>query len=115
MWDPSAVVVMGASSCGKSTIASMLAHRLNLIFEEGDWFHPQSNIEKMHSGEPLTDEGPGWRALPPGFEALEESGPDECPIVVSIVPHPREIVDLIVDKLGRATVPELTKLHPSEA
>jgi carbohydrate kinase (thermoresistant glucokinase family) len=47
---------MGVSGCGKSTIASMLAHRLNWIFEEGDWFHPQSNVEKMHSGEPLTDE-----------------------------------------------------------
>jgi gluconokinase len=47
---------MGVSGCGKSTIASMLAHRLNWIFEEGDWFHPPSNIEKMHSGVPLTDE-----------------------------------------------------------
>jgi len=27
---------MGVSGCGKSTIASMLAHRLNWIFEEGD-------------------------------------------------------------------------------
>src|SRR6516165_7210682 len=47
---------MGVSGCGKSTIASMLAHRLNWIYEEGDWFHPQSNVEKMHSGVPLTDE-----------------------------------------------------------
>ena len=53
---PSVVVVMGVSGSGKSTIASMLAHRLNWIFEEGDWFHPRSNIEKMHRGEPLTDE-----------------------------------------------------------
>jgi Gluconate kinase len=47
---------MGVSGCGKSTIASMLAHRLNWIFEEGDWFHPPSNVEKMHGGVPLTDE-----------------------------------------------------------
>ena len=53
---PSVVVVMGVSGCGKSTIASMLAHRLNWIFEEGDWFHPPSNVEKMHGGVPLTDE-----------------------------------------------------------
>jgi gluconokinase len=53
---PSVVVVMGVSGSGKSTIAAMLAHRLNWIFEEGDWFHPPSNIEKMHRGEPLTDE-----------------------------------------------------------
>jgi gluconokinase len=53
---PSVVVVMGVSGSGKSTIAAMLAHRLNWIFEEGDWFHPPSNIEKMHHGVPLTDE-----------------------------------------------------------
>jgi len=47
---------MGVSGCGKSTIASMLAHRLNWTFEEGDWFHPPSNVEKMHAGVPLTDE-----------------------------------------------------------
>ena len=45
--DPSVIVVMGVSGCGKSTIASMLAHRLHWIYEDGDWFHPQSNIEKM--------------------------------------------------------------------
>jgi gluconokinase len=31
------------------------------------------------------------------FEALKETGLDECPIVVSIVAHPRTIVDLIVE------------------
>ena len=52
----SVVVVMGVSGCGKSTIASMLAHRLNWIYEDGDWFHPQSNVKKMHAGEQLTHE-----------------------------------------------------------
>lgn len=163
---------MGVSGCGKSTIASMLAHRLNWIFEEGDWFHPPSNIEKMHSGEPLTDEDrwpwlegiAAWidatrragnrgivacsalkRAyrdilvgertdvriiylkgdrdliarrlaardghfMPPSlldsqFAALEEPQPDEHPIVVSIAPHPREIVEEIVKKLGKRAAP----------
>jgi gluconate kinase len=36
------------------------------------------------------------------FAALEEPAADECPIVVSIAPHPREIVDDIVEKLGIA-------------
>src|SRR5262249_54281139 len=49
-------VVMGVSGSGKSTIASLLALRLHWEFEDGDWFHPPSNIEKMHSGIPLTDE-----------------------------------------------------------
>ena len=163
---PSVVVVMGVSGCGKSTIASMLAHRLNWIYEDGDWFHPQSNVRKMHAGEPLTDEDrwpwlhgiAAWidatrrvgnhgtvacsalkRAyrdilvgkrtdvrivylkgeqdliarrlaardghfMPPSllesqFAALEEPQPDEHPIVVSIVPHPREIVEEIVKRL----------------
>jgi gluconokinase len=164
---PAVLVVMGVSGCGKSTIASMLAHRLHWIYEDGDWFHPQSNIEKMHHGEPLNDADrwPWLHAIAdwidatrrkgghgivacsalkrayrdiligerkdvrliylkgdrdliarriaaradhfmPGalldsqFAALEEPTPDERPVVVSIVPHPREIVETIVQKLG---------------
>jgi len=159
---------MGVSGSGKSTIASMLAHRLHWIYEDGDWFHPQSNIEKMHGGEPLTDEDrwpwlhaiAAWidatrlagnhgviacsalkRAyrdilvgkrpdvtvvylkgdrdliarrlasrdghfmpaalLDSQFAALEEPQADERSIVVSVVPHPREIVESIVEKLDR--------------
>src|SRR5262249_26425733 len=54
--EPSVIAVMGVSGCGKSTIASMLAHRLNWIYEDGDWFHPPSNIEKMRGSQPLTDD-----------------------------------------------------------
>ena len=36
------------------------------------------------------------------FEALEEPGPDENPIIVSIDPQPREIVEAIVARLGGA-------------
>ena len=52
----SVIVVMGVSGSGKSTIGSLLAGRIGWEFEEGDWFHPPSNVEKMHGGEPLTDE-----------------------------------------------------------
>ena len=37
------------------------------------------------------------------FEALEEPGPDEHPLVVSIEPRPREIVAKILDKLRAQT------------
>jgi gluconokinase len=165
--DVAVLVVMGVSGSGKSTIAAMLAHRLHWIYEDGDWFHPKSNIEKMHHGEPLddTDRWPWLHAIadwidatrksgqhgvvacsalkrtyrdilvdgrkdvrlvflqgdrdlvarriaaradhfmPPQlldsqFKALEPPRADERPIVVSIAPHPREIVEAIVKKLG---------------
>src|SRR5215467_15823874 len=164
---PSTVVVMGVSGSGKSTIAAMLAHRLHWIYEDGDWFHPRANVEKMHGGQPLTDEdrwpwleaiaawidatrragGHGVVAcsalkrvyrdiligdrrdvrlvflkgdrdliarriaaradhfmpstlLESQLAALEQPQADERPIVVSIVPHPREIVGEIVADLG---------------
>jgi len=37
------------------------------------------------------------------FEALEEPGPDEHPVTVSIEPSPREIVARIVAALGLPT------------
>jgi gluconokinase len=165
--DTSVLVVMGVSGSGKSTIAAMLAHRLHWLYEDGDWFHPKKNIEKMHHGEPLNDEDrqpwlyaiADWidatrksgnhgvvacsalkrayrdiligdrtdvrliylkgdqdliarrvaaRAdhfMPPKlldsqFASLDEPKADERPITVSIVPHPREIVETIVEKLN---------------
>ena len=53
---PCALIVMGVSGSGKSTVAERLAARLNWIFEDGDKFHPKSNVEKMSAGHPLTDE-----------------------------------------------------------
>ena len=171
-----AIVVMGVSGSGKSTIASMLAQRLHWVYEDGDWFHPKSNIEKMHHGEPLNDEdrwpwlhaiaewidatrragGHGVVAcsalkrayrdvligarrdvrlvflkgdrdliarriaaradhfmpttlLESQFATLEEPQVDERAIVVSIVPHPREIVEAIVKELGIQSVAAETR------
>jgi gluconokinase len=50
------VVVMGVSGSGKSTIGALLAGRLHWEYEDADWLHPAANVEKMHSGIPLTDE-----------------------------------------------------------
>jgi gluconokinase len=163
---PSVLVVMGVSGSGKSTIGSQLALALRWDFEDGDWFHPARNIDKMHAGIPLTDEDRApwliaiadfvdqarlarahvviacsalkrrYRAVIIGnrpdvrlvylkgdldlvsrrvatrhehfmpasllksqFEALEEPGPDENPVVVSIAPRPREIVAQILADL----------------
>jgi gluconokinase len=166
---PAVVIIMGVSGCGKSTIGSLLAARLHWEFADADWFHPKSNVDKMHSGIALTDEDRGpwldavaaWidkthRAgghgiiacsalkrryrdvligdrtdvrlvylkgdetliarriatrhehfmprslLHSQFEALEEPGADENPIIVSIKPVPREIVTRIVSELHLA-------------
>jgi gluconokinase len=53
---PVVLVFMGVSGCGKTTVAAILAGRLGWRFEEGDALHPQSNIEKMEAGQPLTDD-----------------------------------------------------------
>jgi len=50
-----AVVVMGVSGSGKTTVAELLAERLGWRFVEGDRLHPQANVEKMRQGIPLTD------------------------------------------------------------
>lgn len=53
---PHAVVVMGVSGCGKSSVGEKLAEALHLQFMEGDALHPAANVEKMSKGIPLTDD-----------------------------------------------------------
>lgn len=53
---PTVLVLMGVSGSGKTTVAAILANRLGWPFEEGDALHPRANIEKMASGQPLTDD-----------------------------------------------------------
>jgi carbohydrate kinase (thermoresistant glucokinase family) len=179
---PAIVIVMGVSGCGKSTIGALLASRLQWEFEDADWFHPASNVDKMHSGIPLTDEDRwSWLAavadwvdktrrsgghgvvacsalkrsyrdvligdradvrlvylkgdetliarriatrhehfmprslLHSQFEALEEPGSDENPIIVSIEPQPREIVAriLLATNTAEGALPERPTLQPS--
>lgn len=48
-------LVTGPAGCGKSTVAKYLADSLHWPYIEGDEFHPQSNVDKMTAGIPLTD------------------------------------------------------------
>lgn len=50
-----AIIIMGVSGSGKSTLATLLGEQLHCTFFEGDSFHSDANVEKMRSGEPLTD------------------------------------------------------------
>ena len=56
-----AVVVMGVSGCGKSSLAMAIAQNLACNMLEGDAFHPAASQEKMAQGTPLTDQDrAGW-------------------------------------------------------
>ena len=73
---PCALIVMGVSGSGKSTIAARLAERLGWTFEDGDRFHPASNVAKMRAGQPLTDEDrwPWLQAIADEIDRVSRSG-----------------------------------------
>lgn len=62
---PHALIVMGVSGSGKTTIGEQLAARIGWRYEDADIFHPASNVAKMSAGQPLTDEDrwPWLRAI----------------------------------------------------
>src|SRR4051794_9679327 len=67
-----ALIVMGVSGAGKSTIAEALAARLRWRYEDGDRFHPASNVAKMKAGHPLSDDDrwPWLRAIADEIDRL---------------------------------------------
>jgi gluconokinase len=73
---PCVLIVMGVSGSGKSTIGEMLAARLGWTYEDGDRFHPASNVAKMSAGQPLTDEDrwPWLRAIADEIDRVCEAG-----------------------------------------
>ena len=70
------LVVMGVSGSGKTTIATLLAERLQLEYVDADWLHPKSNVEKMQRGIPLDDEDrwPWLRAIAARMQELRAEG-----------------------------------------
>ena len=56
MTKPRALIVMGVSGSGKTTIGEMLAEHFDCPFFDADDFHPKENVEKMAQGTPLNDE-----------------------------------------------------------
>jgi gluconokinase len=73
---PCALVVMGVSGSGKSTIAEHLAARIGWRYVDGDLFHPPANVAKMSAGHPLTDEDrwPWLRAIAAEIDRLAAAG-----------------------------------------
>uniref|UniRef100_A0ABI7WJD0 gluconokinase n=1 Tax=Felis catus TaxID=9685 RepID=A0ABI7WJD0_FELCA len=54
---PGALLVMGVSGSGKSTVGSLLASELGWKFYDADDYHPEENRMKMEKGIPLNDQG----------------------------------------------------------
>ena len=50
------IIFMGVSGSGKTTIARLLAERLDWTFYDGDDFHTPENVARMRQGIPLTDQ-----------------------------------------------------------
>lgn len=50
-----AVIVMGVSGSGKTTVAELLAQRFGWAMAEADDFHGATSTAKMAAGTPLTD------------------------------------------------------------
>ncbi|NMM78423.1 carbohydrate kinase [Acidovorax sp. SRB_14] len=56
-----ALVVMGVSGCGKSSVGASCARALGWRLHEGDIYHSPESIAKMRAGTPLTDtDRSGW-------------------------------------------------------
>src|ERR1044071_2594966 len=70
------LVIMGVSGCGKTTIAKLLSRELGWSYRDGDEFHPKSNVEKMHSGTPLTDDDrwPWLKAIAAWIDEKRQTG-----------------------------------------
>jgi gluconokinase len=95
---PTAVVVMGVSGSGKSTVARRLSHRLGWPFVEADDLHPEANVAKMAAGTPLTDaDREPWLRLV--RDRVDELGTD---VVVTCSALRRSYRDVL--RTGRARV-----------
>jgi gluconokinase len=91
-----AIVVMGVSGAGKTTVAKLLAKQLNRQLLEGDDFHPASNIDKMSRGVPLddNDRAPWLRAIASRIDEARRAGRG---LVVTCSALKRSYRDMLAD------------------
>jgi gluconokinase len=94
-----AIVMMGVSGSGKSTVGVALAARLGVPFRDADEFHPPSNVEKMAAGIPLNDDD-RWPWLDAIGSAIRETPPAKG-IVVSCSALKRIYRDRIIKAASR--------------
>ncbi|MCJ8053932.1 gluconokinase [Shinella curvata] len=82
MTNARAIVVMGVSGCGKTSVAEGLAAALPAAFIEGDSLHPAANVEKMSKGIAL-DDADRWPWLDIIGRALSDALAQDESIVIS--------------------------------
>ena len=90
-----AIVVMGVSGCGKTTVARLLAQRLGWRFAEADEFHSEANVAKMRAGTPLTDEDrrPWLAAI---ARHIDDARASRSPVVITCSALKRRYREVIV-------------------
>lgn len=96
-----AIVVMGVSGSGKSTVGEALARRAGMTFADGDSFHPQANVDKMRAGIPLTDDDrlPWLAAI---AAAIDRAAAAQTRLVIACSALKRSYRDILVH--GRTDV-----------
>jgi gluconokinase len=92
---PNALIVMGVSSSGKSSIGKALAERLGWRFADGDDFHPPANVEKQRAGQALTDED-RWPWLQSIADEIDRVTAEGGKLVVACSALKRVYRDLLV-------------------
>lgn len=97
------IIVAGASGSGKTTVGALVAGRLRWRFADADTFHPPTNIAKMRSGEPLTDEDrmPWLQAICTWMDERTAAGQSA---VVTCSALKRSYRDLLMDGRPEATM-----------
>lgn len=93
------IVVMGVSGAGKTTIGEKLAEALDLPFIDADNFHPRANVEKMRSGEPLTDDD-RWPWLEIVSNAMRNTADTRGRVVCACSALRRDYRDFMIEKAG---------------
>ena len=95
-----AVVVMGVTGTGKTTVGRRLADAVGAGFVEGDDLHPEGNVAKMASGRPLTDED-RWPWLAAVAEVVRERSADCGRVVASCSALRRAYRDRLRDDVAQ--------------
>jgi len=95
-----AIVVMGVSGSGKTSVGEALSARFGWPLLEGDQFHPRANIDKMSSGTPLTDDD-RWPWLDAIATAMRDA-PDG--VIVTCSSLRRIYRDRLREKAGRPVI-----------